>query len=214
MKRLMLIALSALAVTASLIPAAQAGAVQANPVRAGAAAGSANTLTGRPPAAPQTVTRHITLSRHACAALSGHAAGCAMSESIHPIRKTANGDYFQGFLQVCGHPYSSGGCDTHVWWVTDSFNFTATSSQAWNNGTPQCKSNYTYVTWCSYVGNGTNHFQEGVNFSNGGWARDDLTASDFYRAGFCQGTRGSSGAKTTGWALDEAINAFYPCYPE
>lgn len=199
MRRLMLVMLGALAVIASLVPAARA-----------------STLTVRLSVAPQTMTRHITLPQHDCAASLGRASSCAMSESIHLSRSTSTGDFYEGYLQACAVTYTSGGCNTHYWWVKDSFNFTATASQAWDNGTPSCSASpgLTNVTWCSYVNNGTNSFEEGFNFGNGGWARADLTASLFYNAGACTGVRGPSWANVSGWALDEAINAFYECYPE
>ncbi|MBV9854958.1 MAG: hypothetical protein JOY82_10625 [Streptosporangiaceae bacterium] len=213
MKRLMLIPLGALAVIASLIPAAQAGTLPADSAHATATAGSANTL-AHLSAAPQTVTRRITLPQHECAVLLGKAAGCAMSESIHLSRISASdgSSFYQGYLQACARPYNTGGCDTHYWWVKDYFNFTATSSQAWNNGTPNCSANHTNVTWCSYVGNtnGTGTLQEGFNFGNGGWARMDLNAHDVYDLYQCD-YRGPSWANVFGWATDEADGGQVSC---
>ena len=49
--------------------------------------------------------------------------------------------YWSGYMQACAVVYSSGGCQTSAWWVTDNFNFTTdfSTGQAWDNGTPQMR---------------------------------------------------------------------------
>jgi hypothetical protein len=215
MRQRILALLGALAVVALLGPvAAQAGTLPAGQARAGAAAAaSGNTLTTHRPAAQKALSRHITLPKRECAALLRHPAGCTMSEGIHLIRASAAGDFYSGYLQACAKPYNTGGCDTHYWWVTDSFNFTANGSQVWGNGTPQCASNHTAYTWCSDVGNGTGTLQEGFNFGNGGWARMDLNAHDVYDLYQC-GVRGPSWANVTGYAIDQATDGEVFCIQE
>ena len=106
--------------------------------------------------------------------------------------------------------YSSGGCATNNWWVTDNFNFTTDydTGQAWNNGTPQCKTNHTTYTWCSYVGNGTTAMQEGFNFGNGGYARMNVPDT-FYHPYSCKVT-GPSWANVSGYGFDYASNEGTP----
>jgi hypothetical protein len=190
-RRPILVFLGALVVIASLMPAAQA-----------------RTLASPLSVAPQTMTWHVTPPQHDCAASLGRPSGCAMSEGIHLIKATAHGDYYQGYLQACAVTYSTGGCNTQYWWVKDYFNYTETSTQAWNNATPACSYNHTNVAWCSYVGNGTGHLQEGFNFGKGGWARLDVVTNEIG----CDFVRGPSWTNLSGWVEDEAYQTFYSCY--
>lgn len=211
MKRLMLTLLSAVAVIMAVVPAAQASAAAAVPARA--VTSGAETQTAR--LSSQTGWRHVTLSRHECAALV-RPAGCTGFEStrLSEVRANASAstEFWSGYMQACAVVYSSGGCATNNWWVTDNFNFTTdySTGQAWNNGTPQCKTNsYTTVTWCSYVGNGTTAMQEGFNFGKGGYARMNVPDT-FYHPYSCKVT-GPSWAHVSGYGFDYASNEGTPC---
>jgi hypothetical protein len=211
MKRLMLTLLSAVAVSIAVIPAAQASAAVAVPART-VASGVETQGAGL---ASQTGWRHVTLSRQDCAAL-GRPGGCTGFESTLLSKVSTNAgattEYWSGYMQACAVVYSTGGCATNNWWVTDNFNFTTdySTGQAWNNGTPKCATNkYTTVTWCSYVNNGTYKMQEGFNFGNGGYARMNVPDTH-YEPYSCQ-VSGPSWANVSGYGFDYASNEGTPC---
>lgn len=106
----------------------------------------------------------------------------------------------EGYMQACAVVLSGIDCDPNQWWVTDYFAVVSNGTKIWNtNGPPECASNHTAWTWCSYVGNGTAEIQEGFNFGSSGWARIDISADGDW------GTRGPAWANIYAY-LDDVVD--------
>jgi hypothetical protein len=166
------------------------------------------------PVVSEAQTRTIKLPQADCGALPHGATGCTMTAVTRLIGKSADSSvfYFDGYLQACAVT-EPGGCSTKNWWVKDYFKFTQLQSgtptdvrRAWDYGTPSCSAHGTNIKWCSYVGNGTTHFQEGFNFGNGGWTRMNIVGD----TGLCT-LSGPSWTHPDGYTISEQTGPAGEC---
>jgi hypothetical protein len=73
------------------------------------------------------------------------------------------------------------------WWVYQSFEFTVSDTQAWENSNPgpSCIAHDTGISWCGYAGNGDSgangdYLNFGFNYSTSAWARLNIEPLDGY----------------------------------
>jgi hypothetical protein len=164
---------------AGLALTAQASASTAQPGHAGSVSG---------------VGRVVTLSPQACSALRqklhNPKASCAAEEHTVVSRITdpapsephiappASGTtYYSAYSEWCGWVSSNGGYCSG-WDFILEFNFTASATNVWINGTPDCQPYNVTMTWCGDADNGKPSLSVGGNFNGDAYPRLNVNAEN------------------------------------